>query len=142
MWHGHRTCQDVPVDTADLIWNRATLEKGGTSPGVGDRALADVLAFHGLAKNGGVLDAIERTSAEDQARIGQAFQWFGLESVDHLLASVRRDIEAGALDELDRGEALELAADRDYQAIVPSDEALVTAFRRRLDDDPGAFARP
>jgi hypothetical protein len=34
-----------------------------------------------------------------------------------------------------------LAADRNYQAIVPSDEALVTAFRRRLDGDPGAFAR-
>ena len=34
-----------------------------------------------------------------------------------------------------------LAADRNYQAIVPSDKALVTAFRRRLDGDPGAFAR-
>lgn len=89
----------------------------------------------------GVLDAMERKSAEDQARIGVAFRWFGLESVDHLLASVRRDIEAGALGEHDRAEALELATDRDYQAIVPSDEALATAFRRRLDDDPGAFAR-
>lgn len=134
------TSQNVPVDAADLIWNRAALEKGGTSPGVGDHALADLLAFHGLAMNGGVLDAIERTSPEGQARIGVAFRWFGLESVDHLLASVRRDIEAVALDELDRAEALELAADRDYQAIVPSDEALLIAFRRRLDDDPGAFA--
>lgn len=91
--------------------------------------------------NGGVLDAIERTSAEGLARIGAAFRWFGLEPVDHLLASVRRDIAAGALDELDRAEALELAADRDCQAIVPSDEALLTTFRRRPDDDPGAFAR-
>lgn len=90
------TSQNVPVDAADLIWNRAALEKGGTSPGVGDHALADLLAFHGLAMNGGVLDAIERTSPEGQARIGVAFRWFGLESVDHLLASVRRDIEAVA----------------------------------------------
>ena len=68
------------MDAADLIWNRA-LEKGGTAPGAGDRALADMLAFHGLAMNGCVLDAIERTSAEDQARIGVAFRWFGLESL-------------------------------------------------------------
>ena len=84
--------------------DRAALEQGGSSPGAGDRALADVLAFHGLAMSGGVLDAIERTSAADLARIGAAFPWFGLEAVDDLLASVRRDIQAGALDELDRAE--------------------------------------
>jgi hypothetical protein len=108
------------VNAADLIWNRAALEKGGTSPGAGDRALADVLAFHGLAMSGGVLDAIERTSAADVARIGSAFRWFGQEAVDNLLASVRRDIQAGALDELDRAEALELTADADYQTILPA----------------------
>src|SRR5712692_3319612 len=116
----------MPVDAASLKWNRAALEKGGISAGVGDRALADVLAFHGLAMSGGVLDAIERTSAAGQARIGAAFGWFGRELMDSLLASVRRDIEAGALDDLDRAEALELAADSDYQAIVPSDEVLAT----------------
>jgi hypothetical protein len=141
MWHGGHTCQDVRVDAADLIWNRAALEHGGTSPGAGDRALAAVLAFHGLAMSGGVLDAIERTSAADVARIGSAFRWFGLAAVDNLLASVRRDIPAGALDELDRAEALELTADADYQAILPSDEALQMVFRRRLDADPSAFAR-
>jgi hypothetical protein len=129
----------VPVDAADLIWNQAVLENGGSSPGVGDRALAEMLAFHGLAVSGGVLDAIERTSAADQARIGAAFCWFGLEPVAHLLASVQRGIEAAALAQPDRAEALELAADRDYQQLVPSDEALATAFRCRLEDDPGAF---
>jgi len=130
----------VPVEAADLIWNRAARERGGTSPGVGDRALADMLAFHGLVMSGGFLDATERTSAEDQARIGEAFRWFGLEAVNDLLASVRREIEAGVLDELDQTEALELAVDRDYEAIVPSDESLLAGFRRRLEDDPSAFA--
>jgi hypothetical protein len=134
-------CQDALVDAADLIWNRAALEKGGATPDVGDRALADMLAFHGLVMSGGVLDAIEQTSEPDLARIGAAFRWFGLESVVNLLAPVHRDIQAGALDELDRAEALELAADRDYQAILPSDEALQTVLRGRLDDDPSAFAR-
>lgn len=130
------------MEAADLIWNRAALEGGGTSPGVGDRALADLLAFHGLAMSGGVLDAVERTSVPDLARIGATFRWFGLETIAILLASVRREILAGVLDELDQAEALELAADRDYQAILPSDESLATAFRRRLEEDPSAFSRP
>jgi hypothetical protein len=130
------------MEAADLIWNRAVLERGGASPGVGDHALADVLAFHGLAMSGGVLDAVEWTSAADLARTGAAFRWFGLEAIDNLLPSVRREIEAGVLKELDRAEALELGADRDYQAILPSDESLATVFRRRLEDDPSAFCPP
>ena len=128
------------MDAADLIWNRAALENGGMYPNAGDRALADVLAFHGLAMSGGVLDAVERTPAADQGRIGAAFRWFGLESVDRLVASVRRDIEASALDDTNQAETLEQAADRDYHAIVPSDDVLATAFRGRLSDDPSAFA--
>jgi len=130
------------VEAADLIWNRAALERGGASPGVDDRALADVLAFQGLAMNGGVLDAVERTSAADLARTGAAFRWFGLEAINNPLASVRREIRAGVLEELDRAEALELGADRDYEAILPSDESLATVFRRRLEDDPSAFCPP
>lgn len=49
----------MPVDAADLIWNRAALEGGGASPGPGDFTLADALAFHGLVMNGGALDAAE-----------------------------------------------------------------------------------
>lgn len=128
------------MEAADLIWNRAALEHGGTTPGIGDRALADVLSFHGLAMNSGVLDAVERTSGEDHARIEAAFRWFGLEAVTDLLASVHRDIEAGALDELARAEALEVSADREYQAILPTDEALASVFRHRLAAEPSAFA--
>jgi hypothetical protein len=69
------------VDAADLIWHRAAIESGGTSPGPGDVALADALAFHGLAMSGGMLDAVERASAEDLANAGAGFRWLGLESV-------------------------------------------------------------
>ena len=54
--------QDGPVEAADLIWNRAALERGA-APGVADRALADVLAFHGLVMSCGVLDALEQVPA-------------------------------------------------------------------------------
>ena len=143
-WHVRGTARRARMCLWKLLTSYGTGrrgERGGTAPGVGDRALAEVLAFHSLAMNGGVLDAVERVPAEDLANIGSAFRWFGLESVDTLLVSVRRDIEAGALDELDRAEALEVTADRGYRATLPSDEALLALFRRRPDDDPNAFAR-
>ena len=37
-------------------------------------------------------------------------------------------------------DALESRLDRDYDALVPADRTLEDAFRRRLDDDPDAFA--
>ena len=130
------------MDAADLIWNRAALKGGGTSPGPGDVALADALAFHGLVMNGGVLDAAERLSVEDHAKVAAAYRWLGLEAVADLVASVRRDLESGVLDDADRAEALELDADRRYAAILQSDEVLEAAFRRRLNDDPAAFNSP
>jgi hypothetical protein len=130
------------VDAADLIWNRAALEGGGASPGPGDLALADALAFHGLVMNGGVLDAAERLSAEGHAKVAAAYRWLGLEAVADLVASVRRDVESGVLDDADRAEVLELDADRRYAAILPLDEVLEAAFRRRVNDDPAAFNSP
>jgi len=89
--------------------------------------------------NGGVLDAVERTSA-DHVRIDAAFRWLGLERIAALLALVRRDVAAGALDDDERAEALERAADERYTAVLPSDAALEAVFRGRLKEDPSAFA--
>jgi hypothetical protein len=127
------------MDAADMIWNRAALSGGGESPGAGDAALTTALGFHGLAMNAGVLDAVERTSA-DYIRIDHAFRWLGLESVAVVLAAIRRDIAAGALDEDSRAEELELGADERYSAIMPSDAVLEAAFRSRLEEEPYAFA--
>jgi hypothetical protein len=127
------------VDEADLIWNRATLGDGGASPEAGDTALAAALAFHGLAMSGGVLDAFERTLG-DAARTEAAFRWLGLEQAAALLAWLQREIAAGALDNDDRAEVFEREADERYNAILPSDAILQTAFRARLREDPSAFA--
>jgi hypothetical protein len=55
------------------------------------------LVFHGLAMSGGVLDAVERTSA-DLSRVEDAYRWLGLWQIAVLLESVRHEIAAGALD--------------------------------------------
>jgi hypothetical protein len=130
----------MDVDEADLIWNRAAaLGNGGGSPRAGDTALATALAFHGLAMSGGVLDAVERTSAAiNQAEA--AFRWLGLEFIAALLASIQQDVTAGTLEDDDQAEALEREADERYNAILPSDAILEAAFRARLQEDRTAFA--
>ncbi len=133
-------CVDrIVLDEADLIWNRtAALGNSGGSPRAGDTALATALAFHGLAMSGGVLDAVERTSAAiNQAEA--AFRWLGLESIAALLASIQQDVTAGTLED-DQAEALEREAGERYNAILPSDAILEAAFRARLQEDRTAFA--
>ena len=90
--------------------------------------------------NGGALDAIERASEGDLARAMAGFRWLRLEPVADLLASVRTDIDSGALNDPERTDALEPAADSRYQALLSSDEALLAAFSHRLVDDPHAFS--
>lgn len=90
--------------------------------------------------NGGALDPIERASEGDLARAMAGFRWLRLEPVADLLASVRTDIDSGALNDPERTDALEPAADSRYQALLSSDEALPAAFSHRLVDDPHAFS--
>ena len=114
------------------------MQGGGDEPAVGDRALADALSFHGLAMSGGVLDAVERS--DNLTVVEGGFRWLGLDRIAELLASVRHDIDGGALDDEDCKEALEQEADERYNVVLTSDADLEAAFRRRLVEDPTAFA--
>jgi hypothetical protein len=53
---------------------------------------------------------------------------------------VRREIEAGALDDDDRAEELEGRADDEYERVIPADQTIVDAFRVRFAEEPQAFA--
>lgn len=89
--------------------------------------------------NGGVLHAVEVTSAE-AGRAEDGYRWLGLTAVAELIAHVRRELEQGGLDDFEREEALELASDAEYGRLLPSDDHLVAALRRRLAQDQSAFA--
>ncbi|RAN78620.1 hypothetical protein B5P43_17040 [Bacillus sp. SRB_336] len=125
------------MDEADRIWNRS-LELGRTHERAGDIALAAALGFHSSATSGGFLDAVEGRTAESLSAVESAFTWLDLESVAQVIADVRSEIDAGALDE--RAEQLELSAEERYNAIIPSDAALESAFRLRLVEMPEAFS--
>jgi hypothetical protein len=128
------------MDAADEVWNRAAMASGGPEPREGDTALSSVLAVHNLAMSGGLMNAAEQ-SAPDQLDAAEAgFHWLRLGAAADVVAMVRREIEAGALDDDDSAEALEGRADDEYARVLPTDQTLVDAFKTRLIEEPTAFA--
>ena len=127
------------MDAADDVWNRAT-QGGGDDPGEGDAALAAALAFHNPVMNGGVLHAFEVLSVQELGAAREGFAWLGLTDVSAFLdrtAATLADTDEGDDDAID---ALEAAADEEYERLLPDDDADVErAFRARLAERPDAF---
>jgi hypothetical protein len=119
---------------ADLIWNRACgCDAATLSPG--DRALEAMLAFHGQAMNGGVLDALEYFGSDRLEDAEAGYRYFGLEGVADLLNEAKSTSKAD--DDLDLWEA---ELDRRYSAIVPNDSTLVARFEMIFRRSPSEFA--
>ena len=77
---------------ANRIWNRAC----GEAPlrtREGDRALTDLLQWHGYIMNGGVLHAVELLSASELSNAAAAYGYFGLDAVAYSLSLRERNIE-------------------------------------------------
>lgn len=125
---------------SDEVWNRATMAGGGRDPSEGDIAIASVLAVHNLAMNGGLLDAVERLSPEQLAAADAGFRWLRLEAAAGVIAMVRQEIEAGALEDERRADELEARADDDYALVIPTDQTIVDAFEVRFTEVPTAFS--
>jgi len=120
---------------ATAIWNRAVLDGGGRTPGPGDAALAAMMALHGLAMNGGVLDAVGAMSTAkfEEACAGYAF--FGFHEVPPLLIRAR-----GALTFRKQVGSFEASFDNEYRAAIPDDGAILSAFKRHLGTNPELYA--
>lgn len=120
---------------ADLIWNRACGDDPlRTLPG--DRALADLLRAHGLVMNGGVLHAIECMTARALSDAEAGYRYYGLQDVASLL------FHASAIFKTAGPESHERELDGEYARLIPSDDALVERFERRLKSCPSDFAPP
>jgi hypothetical protein len=115
---------ELPVEAR--VWNRAALERGGADPREGDRALAALLLTHGLVMNGGVHHALEVLSHEEIRAAISGFRFFSLAPVGQLLDA------AHTLDEE--------AANRQYWAIVPDDDAIRRRFLVTFRSATDAFA--
>jgi hypothetical protein len=142
------------VDAADDIWNRACdpcLRDQSLRPG--DRALRDALAAHSVLMNGGLGHALEVLGGEETENAVNGFRYLDAEDIAHIFrsaAAVAGDALAGDADERqqrflrlsdDQVEDLE-ALEREYWALVPSDEVLEGIFRRYWRRHPERFAAP
>ena len=110
------------------VWNRAALESGGDAPLEGDRALAALLAVHGMIMNGGLDHALEVLDSDEWAAGIAAFCYFGLSEA----ASVLETATEAKL-------GLELLNSK-YWALIPEDGTLVAAFEKKYFASPDVFA--
>lgn len=118
----------MELDDRDKVWNRAALEAGGANPLEGDKALAALLAVHGMIMNGGVDNALEVLPPSEVAAGIAACRYFGL-------------AEAAAV--LETASAANLGWERfnsRYAALIPADDTIVEAFHRKHRASPEAFA--
>lgn len=118
----------------DQIWNRAA-QGGGDSPGRGDRALASLLLFHGLAMNGGIHHAIECLESDEFADAIQGFAYFGFDNFTAWLCAASTDpLLKEWTDET------EIAALYRYAELIPDDDCLVTRFEAVYQERTSEFA--
>jgi hypothetical protein len=117
------------VTPAELVWNRAALERGGLHPAAGDGALAALLLAHSLAMNGGVTHAVECLSGEELADAAAGFRYFGFNEVALLLEEIQR----GALGDAE-------TADIRYGEMVSEDRVLWERFLDMYSTSPGTFS--
>lgn len=123
---------------ADEVWQRALEYDRGVSAR-GDRALRDLVTFHGSVANGGLLNAVESYSEDVEfplARVIDAYRYFGREDVSALIRQCLAERGAVGEDDWDALERLELRVDPQYTL---EDEDLTAALHTRLADSPGDF---
>ena len=115
------------LTSADRIWNRAALERGGDSPRPGDRALASLLLVHGLVMNGGVHHALECIKPAELLAAANGYAFFGLDDVAAFFRAANHDPVL-----LNWTGDNEVAANRRYAEMVPDDSFLFDRFHASL----------
>lgn len=113
----------MELTDADKVWNRACIDSGGANPLEGDRALASMLFFDGMAQNGGLGHSFDVLSEEELAAPINGFRFFGLLEIAHLLE------RAAPLSELEQEQ---LSAEYyDLESDAKTFEAFETLLRTR-----------
>ena len=124
---------------ADEVYDRA-LQYERSLSAQGDRALRDLLTFHGSVENGGLLDAVENYAKDEAfpvARVIDAYRYFGLEALASLISECLGERLAVGEEDWAAGERLEFRFDPQYML---DDKDLTGALRKRVATSPGDFA--
>ena len=123
---------------ADEVWNRAMEYERGLAA-QGDRALRDLLTFHGSVQNGGLVDAVGNYAEDLEfplARVIDGYRYFGMDGVAALISECAEERGAFGEGDWDAMERLELRFDPQYTL---DDEDLTDSLRGRLSASPADF---
>jgi hypothetical protein len=104
----------------------------------GDIALASLLRVHSLARNSGLMAAVEGVPPDVVEAGTSGYRFFGMDGAAEVVADLQEMLRHPGMSEDDM-EAMELEADRLYGVVVPGDEVIVSRFETRLAADPEAF---
>jgi hypothetical protein len=126
--------------TSDEVWNRAAMESGGSTPGPGDSALADLLRLHSLAMSSGLLSAFELCSTDGALAAANGYRYFGLDDAASVVEWLATELETLDPDQEELLEALELEADRRYGEVIPADGTIDKAFQQHFQEHPDKYA--
>jgi hypothetical protein len=120
-----------PMSPADDVWNRAAHAwDPNTRAGflAGDIALAGLLAFHGVAMNGGVLHALEMADDQMLQEALDGYRFFSFGDVAAMLGDAYLPSKGVENMLLPDAEALERELDGAYSERIPNDQTLADAF--------------
>ena len=128
------------MSDADDIWDRA-LDSSVEPETLGDRAIRDVLRFHGTVMNGGLLAAVEL--AEDSSdpsldAVVEGYTVLGMPTAAALVSDAGERLRAADRESLDDMEELELDLDPRYET---DDDALLAHLRDTVAQRPQDFTR-
>jgi hypothetical protein len=107
----------VRLSDADVVWNRACLDGGGSNPRKADRELTALLQFDSLAGNGGLGHVFNVPDAHEIEAALQGFRYFGLDHIASFLEGI------ATLPELQQENL-----SKDYWALTKNGEVISTAF--------------
>ncbi len=120
---------------AEIVWNRAALERGGSDPREGDVALSATILAHSLIMDGGVLHALDVLSDEEFVGAAAGYASFGFADVAALLVRAQKAATSGELPE-----EADATFDAEYAGCIPDDGRLFAAFETDFDRRPDRYA--
>ncbi|MEE2730693.1 MAG: hypothetical protein VYA55_07700 [Pseudomonadota bacterium] len=123
------------LTSSEKVWNRACMKAGGSALRVGDKALAAMIYFHGLAMNGGVLHALECCN---DSEISSAINGFGFYGFMSIKIMIEDNIHLIGSDDCLEEEDNRL--NNEYEAAIERDQVLVDRFEKHFKDNPDQYA--
>lgn len=122
--------------SVEKIWNRACGFGVNTVELLsGDIALKNMITFHSLAMNGGVLHAIVCEKDATVALIAEGYRWLGLDAVSEFMQRAHEQVS------IDRDmDLLEVLFNQEYERLIPDDAILYKCFEDVLRAKPMIFA--